>query len=135
MNQDNPLYVLFRVYDTVMSQIDPNRILLSVQQDLCGLKQCALHGVNEDKVPPQNIANYYEWSSYKRLSAILSGKTWTPERFREVAMKNYIATAHRYLCRLKLLRPGPHKIGARAGVLLDLGGTTKDDKKESSLSL
>ena len=97
-----PLYILFRLYTLVMESVHPYQILLSVQQDLCGLKQCALKGPNEDRTPSHRIADYYSWMAWKKFTLLLADKTWTVARFKEVAIKNYISTAHKYLCRLNV---------------------------------
>src|SRR5207249_2760314 len=103
-DQQQPLYLLFHLYCSVMDGIHSHQILMSVQQDLCGLKQCALKVPNEDRVPSHRIDDYYAWMTWKKFTLSLADRTWTNRRFKEVAMKNYIATAQKYLTRLNLLR-------------------------------
>ena len=111
----NPLHVLFAVYCAVMESVHPYQILLTVQQDLCGLKQCVQKGPNEDRTPSPRIRDYYAWMTWKKFTLMLMDKTWTAQRFKEVAIKNYISTAHKYLCRLGLYPP-PAPASADANV-------------------
>jgi hypothetical protein len=98
-----PLTLLYRLYCKVIDALHVESKLYSMQSELCGLRQCVEKGANVDKSPAYGIANYYSWWTWKKFTLLFhSSQAWTPDKFKEMAMKRYIATAHLYLCTLEL---------------------------------
>jgi len=126
----SPLFALYRVYCDLMEHVHPYQILYTVQQDLCGLRQCVTKGPNEDRTPPHRTNDYYAWMAWKRWTLMLTDKTWsTQQRFKEVAVKNYIATAHKYLVRLGF----SHRYSAAGGVAASFSSAHRNASRPISL--
>lgn len=103
-----PLYVMFEIYTKVIDALHPFSLLTRVKDKLSGYRDCVEKGPNSDATPPPDLRegeDYYRWESWRDCTAALRKKTWTPNKFKEAAIKKYIAISRKYL--LKVVGQAP----------------------------
>ena len=100
-----PLYVIYKVYTMTMDNVPPSSLLTRVKMELDGYRDCVQKGPNPETILPTTLskgAEFYRWETWRDCTCILNRKTWTPNKFKEAAIKKYISIAQKYLVRLEV---------------------------------
>lgn len=104
-DDSHPLTIMYNFYVDSMNKLNPMSILTQVKNELQGYRDCVEKGSNEDQLPPTNLKEgdeFYRWSYWKKTSLLINKKTWTRNKFKEAAMKQYVLQAKKYISRLIL---------------------------------
>jgi hypothetical protein len=95
---------MFNIYVGIVENLHPFSLLSQVKNELQGYRDCVTKGPNGDKLPPKDLKEgeeFYRWSYWKNCSILLKKKTWTTNKFKEAAIKQYISIAKKYVSRLR----------------------------------
>lgn len=99
LSLNHPLIIAYNMTLTIIEKLNPYNILQETADELSGYQSCIQKGMNTDKLPPTELGEgeaFYKWCHWKKCSLELNKNAWTPNKFKEEAMKRYITIAEKY---------------------------------------
>lgn len=97
---NHPLLVSFRQYLKTIESLPRHLIIHPIYIQLSGYRDCIVKGMCEDKHCPDSVKEneeFYNWSNWMNATSSLTKSFWTPNKFKEAALKRYVVIADNYL--------------------------------------
>jgi hypothetical protein len=102
-NTKSALYTMYTIHTMMIDKLHPYCLLTSIKQQLGGYRDCVEKGANPDTIPPMTLSQgdeFYKWEAWRDCTCILTKEAWTPNKFKDAAIKKYISIARKYLAKL-----------------------------------